>query len=80
MEWKRPTTGIGSDNNTVTDLSTQGALGVKLLKCPLKTGLGLGYSWNIVLILGVSTALYLGRGGRRRGSLYAVRALQNNRF
>ncbi|GLT73343.1 hypothetical protein SLA2020_452100 [Shorea laevis] len=63
MEWKRPTTGIGSDNNTVTDLSTQGALGVKLLKCPLKTGLGLGYSWNIVLILGVSTALYLGVAG-----------------
>jgi hypothetical protein len=71
---------IGSDKETVTDLSARGALEVKLLKCPLKTGLILGYSRNIVFILGVSPALSFGRGGRRRGSLHAVQALQNNRF
>jgi hypothetical protein len=34
MEWKRPRTGIRSDKETVTDLSTRGALGVKVTEMP----------------------------------------------
>jgi hypothetical protein len=42
---------IGSDKETVTDLSARGALGIKLLKCPLETGLRLGYSQGISVIV-----------------------------